>query len=995
VSVGRIRLRGRVWPIRAYFALLVALFVTGAAAAAIYVDVQTDRDGRRAAVADARFAARTASGQLGDYVATLRATVDGLAANPQIEGALDRPQNCTLTFTGIARNDASHLDVIAADGTVACSSRSLSPGSHFRYQEAGWLRRARRGAVFVVAQRDAATGVPVAIAASPTPGGRAVIAGFMDLTSVGPELVSLYGGGDPVVFLVVSSNGTVLARSIAPDRWIGRSLAATPFARSGGGTTRTDLDGVRRLYAEQTVPGTDWRFYAGEDEEAALAAGNRLERRQLAIILVGLLAALLGAWFVHRQLVRPIRQLGDSLRSTGDEPVPSEVPVHGPAEVIELGSRVNGLISSVDRELRERERAEAAAATSARSYRLLFESNPNPMWVFDSETLQFLAVNDSAVEAYGYSRDEFLAMTIEAIRPPEDVAALREVALGDGASPRERGLNVAGVWRHLRKDGSAIDVEVTSHAHTFNGRPARVVLAIDVTERLRAEAALKRSEARYRDLFENATDLIATVDLDSRLTAVNRRFADALGYTAEELIGRPLLDLVPPEWHEQVAAARRAKLDEDDASTIYEHELVAKDGRRLTVEVSSRAITEDGRPAGVQAICRDITERRQLEEQLRQAQRLEAIGRLAGGVAHDFNNLLTVIGGYSEALLERNGAGSETELREISAAAERATALTGQLLAFSRRQVLQPRVVDVNAIVSGITPMLGRLIGEDVELATALDPSVKPVLADANQLEQVLVNLVVNARDAMPQGGKLTIETSSVDLDEAYVSQHSEATPGPHTVLAVSDTGVGMDAATTSRIFEPFFTTKPVGAGTGLGLSTVYGTVKQSGGSIWVYSEPGRGTTFKIYLPLATADMPVGGTAQPAPVAPTGTETILVVEDEPSLRTLVAVMLEDKGYNVVIADSSEQAIELADRERIDLLLTDLVMPRLSGRELATRIRAMRPSIRVLFMSGYADEAINRNGSLEPGAAFLAKPFTAAELAKRVRETLDTPATVPA
>jgi PAS domain S-box-containing protein len=985
-------LRGRGWRIRTYFALLVTLFVTVAAAAAIYVDVQAGRDGRGAALSDARFAANTAAGQLGQALTVLQATVENLASNAQVEGAIAAPTDCTLTFTSIAGPDASHLDVIANDGTVVCSSRPRKAGSPVSYAGAAWLRRAQKGRVREAPVTDSVTGKRVAIDAAPTAGGRAVVAGFVDLTSVGSALLSLYGGGDPMSFLVTTSEGTVLARSTAAERWIGRSLAATPFAP--GETEHDDLDGVRRLFVQTTVPGTDWRFYAGQDAHAALAAASRLERRQLAIIVAGLIAALFGAWFVHRQLVQPIRRLGESLRAATGEHVPSEVPVEGPAEVLELGGRVNGLIASVKRELRERERAEAAEVATSRSYRLLFERNPNPMWVYDAETLGFLAVNDAAVEAYGYSRDEFLAMTIEDIRPPEDVAALHEITQGDDGL-QGRGLNVSGVWRHLRKDGTLVDVEVTSHEHTFEGRPGRVVLALDVTERLRAEQALRHSEGRYRDLFENATDLIATVDLDSRLTAVNRRFAEALGYTAEELVGRPLLDLVPSESREQVEAARTAKLDGGDTRTVYEHELVAKDGRRLVVEVASRTITVDGRPVGVQAICRDVTERRQLEEQLRQALRLEAIGRLAGGVAHDFNNLLTVIGGYAETLLERNGTANSDELREISAATDRATALTRQLLAFSRRQVLQPRIVDDNEIVGGVMPMLGRLIGEDVELVTSLDPDVGSVSADPNQVEQVLVNLVVNARDAMPDGGKLTIQTSSIDLDDDYVSQHSEATPGPHTVLSVSDTGVGMDADTASRVFEPFFTTKPVGVGTGLGLSSVYGIVKQSGGSIWVYSEPGHGTTFKIYLPVAPSYTENEDAASPTPVAPSGTETVLVVEDEPSLRTLVATMLETKGYEVVVAESAEEAVDFARQERIDLILTDLVMPRMSGRELAARVRGERASVRVLFMSGYADEAIVRNGSLEPGAAFLEKPFTAAQLARRVREALDDPEAVRA
>jgi nitrogen-specific signal transduction histidine kinase len=392
---------------------------------------------------------------------------------------------------------------------------------------------------------------------------------------------------------------------------------------------------------------------------------------------------------------------------------------------------------------------------------------------------------------------------------------------------------------------------------------------------------------------------------------------------------------------------------------------------------------------GTEAICRDITERQQLEEQLRQSQRVESVGRLAGGIAHDFNNLLTVIAGYTEALLDRKDPVDEPELTEIAAAAERAAILTHQLLAFSRRQVLQPTVLNLNQVVADITQMLERLLGERIEIVSSLDATIAPVLADVNQLEQVIVNLAVNARDAMPDGGTLTIETGSVELDHEYVVKHREATVGRHSMLAVSDTGTGMDAATMANLFEPFFTTKPVGIGTGLGLATVYGIVKQSGGNIWVYSEPGRGTTFKVYLPVSEAPLTPAQSSDRVAI-PTGNETILIVEDEQALRDLVVQMLATRGYRAIAAETVQHAVELIDNDElsIDLLLTDLVMPGTNGRELAEQVRARRPDVRVLFMSGYADAAVLSTGTLEPGSAFVEKPFSANELAHKVREVLD-------
>jgi signal transduction histidine kinase len=428
-----------------------------------------------------------------------------------------------------------------------------------------------------------------------------------------------------------------------------------------------------------------------------------------------------------------------------------------------------------------------------------------------------------------------------------------------------------------------------------------------------------------------------------------------------------------------------------DANPVNEN--LTADGKVIRCQWFNTPLFEDdGRFAGILCLAQDITEKVAMEERFRQAQKLEAIGSLAGGVAHDFNNLLTIINGYADLVQATLPADSPTAelVREISQAGDRATGLTRQLLAFSRKQVLEPKVLQLNAVVAETTKMLQRLIGEDVDLHTSLDPGLDRVKADPGQIEQILINLAVNARDAMPRGGKLTIQTANVELDETYVESRSDVRPGRHALLSVSDTGSGMDETVKSRIFEPFFTTKEAGSGTGLGLATVFGIVKQSGGHIAVYSEPGLGTSFKIYLPVVDelASSTTAPTEQAALVQ--GVETILLAEDEPALRALTRHVLQLHGYKVLEAENGTAALRAAEGYDgpIHLLVTDVVMPAMSGRQLAEALVVLRPEMRVLYLSGYTDDAVVRHGVLHAETAFLQKPFTPSGLAHKVRKVLD-------
>ncbi|MEI8255097.1 MAG: PAS domain S-box protein [Deltaproteobacteria bacterium] len=531
-------------------------------------------------------------------------------------------------------------------------------------------------------------------------------------------------------------------------------------------------------------------------------------------------------------------------------------------------------------------------------------------------------------------------------------------------------------------------------ALTREGEAAQRAHALEASEHA------KRDLSRFKLGIDRSNDAIFLTAPDGTINYVNQAFEALYGFTAAEAIGKnPRILKSGLLTQESYARLWRTLL----AKQVVQGEIInrARDGRLLHVESSVNPILDDDDAIiGFLTIHRDITQRKRDEEerarlvdQLRSSQKMEAIGSLAGGVAHDFNNLLSVILTYTTFAIEEGAASDSArdDLMQVQAAAERAAALTRQLLAFSRKQILQPVVLSLNQIVTGIDKMLRRILGEDIDLVHVLPPDLGLVRADPGQIEQVLMNLVVNARDAMPDGGKLTIETLNVEIDEAYAAQHQDATPGPHVLVSVTDTGRGMDEQTLARIFEPFFTTKELGKGTGLGLSTVYGILKQSGGSIAVLSEQGRGTTFSFFLPrevaasFAPAARPSSGL-----IRPTGNETILVVEDESALRKVAVRALEAAGYTVISAPDGPQALLACEQHvgDIRLLLTDVVMPKMNGRTLAEQLTRVRPTVKVLYMSGYIDDAILHHGVLDSGTHFLSKPFTAAVLARKVREVLD-------
>src|SRR5881628_807776 len=617
----------------------------------------------------------------------------------------------------------------------------------------------------------------------------------------------------------------------------------------------------------------------------------------------------------------------------------------------------------------EQARAEEARRQGEERFRALIEHGADVVaLVAPDGTLLF--ASHSIERLLGFAPAELVGHPAFERVHPDDLlrinAALRDIVASPGTPA---GLELR--WRH--KDGSWRHIDA---------------VAVD---RL-AEAAVRESEERYRTLVEGVRDIIFALSPEGTIASLNPAFETIAGWRREEWVGRPFERLVHPE-DLPLALELLGRVVRGELRPASQFRVRTAKGEYRVGEFSATPQLHEGRLVGILGIGRDVTERVQLEQQLRQAQKMEAVGRLAGGIAHDFNNILTAITGYADLLLEDLAATDprRQDAAEIHKAADRAAGLTRQLLAFSRQQVLQPTVLEVNKLVSDLEKMLRRLLGEDVALSTRLAPTTGRVKADPGQLEQVIMNLAVNARDAMPNGGKLTLETSNVDLDESYASDHYPARAGPFVLLAVSDTGIGMNEETQAHMFEPFFTTKEKGKGTGLGLATVYGIIKQSGGFIWVYSEVGHGTTFKLYLPRVEELAERAAAPAPARTRPArGTETVLVVEDEAPVRNVARQVLERHGYSVLEAPSAEAALDIATRYSgtIHLLLTDVVMPGLNGRELASRLADLRPDARVIFMSGYTDDAVTRHGVLEPGSAYVQKPFTPDAIARRVREVLD-------
>lgn len=654
-------------------------------------------------------------------------------------------------------------------------------------------------------------------------------------------------------------------------------------------------------------------------------------------------------------------------------------------------------------DITDRRRAEEALRKSEEMLKSILSASPVAISYVEKGRLKW--TNQAMAQMFRYAyKNEYLGKPVREFYSSEEeyqrVLEIFRMSLKDGVPAETEA-------EFRRKDGSVFPGRLKISALDTENLGIGTISAIaDITERKKAEKALRQSREEFKRLYEqskraedlygsllnSSADAVVVYDLSGKALYVNESFTQMFGWTLDELRDGRLPHVPEARWDE-IRGTLNGLIRDGVPIKGMEIKRLTKDGRLLDISASaSRYHDHEGQPAGTLVVLRDVTESKRLEDQLRQAVKMEAIGRLAGGVAHDFNNLLTAIMGYTNLLLQQipKDSSQHNKLGQVFRAAERAAALTGQLLAFSRKQVLEVKVLDLNQVIAGWEEVLRRIIGEDIQLKMALDKSLGRVKADPGQFEQILMNLVVNARDAMPSGGKLTIETSNAFLDYEYSQTHPEVEAGPYVMFSVSDSGHGMDEATVSRVFEPFFTTKEKGLGTGLGLSTVYGIVKQHRGHITVYSEPRRGTTFKVYLPKVDESAEQATVRGVAELRPHGGETVLIVEDEEMVRDLTAEALDMLGYSVLAASdpAAAKAVSSDHDGPIHLLLTDVVLPGMDGRSLFEKLSPQRPKMKVLYVSGYTENFVVHHGILDAGVNFLPKPFTVDGLAQKVREVLD-------
>jgi PAS domain S-box-containing protein len=804
---------------------------------------------------------------------------------------------------------------------------------------------------------------------------KVVIAGPLydgNLEQLNTDLDSFFSNPDVIRLLLKEYNGNIsISLERAPAATAGKTVNSRVVITRG-------IDELGEIDTTYSTALIEQRLLQSRDQLILFSA----------ILVLGLSGVI---YLVARGLTGPIARLTAAARDMADGNLDQEIDTGGAQELSSLGQSFIRMRDAIRAKM-----ADLAAQNEAllRTQFSIDRAKEAIFWIRADGRL--LYVNEAACHSLGYTKEELLSLTVFDIDPQFP----RQRWSDHWQKTRNLGSYIMETT-HKAKDGRVFPVEITIDFMSFAGEEYHCSYARDITERKQAEEALRESEERLRLALMAANQGLYDLNIQTGETLVNPEYATMLGYDPAEFqeTNARWIERLHPDDRERVAETYRAYVRGEIPVYAVEFRQRTKSGDWKWILSLGKIVARDseGRPLRMLGTHTDITERKQAEEekaklesQLLQAQKMESVGRLAGGVAHDFNNMLSVILGYAALMKSKLPAGDPLlkNVLEIERAGMRSRDITRQLLAFSRKQIIAPKPVNLNDLITDTQTTLARLIGEDIDLRFYPEKDLWKIKFDPSQIDQILMNLAVNARDAMPDGGRLTIETANIHLDEAYCREHFECRPGHYVLLVVSDDGVGMDKETRSHIFEPFFTTKEVDKGTGLGLATIYGIVKQNGGFINVYSEPGRGTTFKIYIPRIMEEGSVTEKTEVVSLA-SGTGTVLLVEDDNLVRGMTAAMLEEIGYTVLVAETPLHALSLCEKRdmAIDLLLTDVVMPGMNGTELRDKVQAIRPGIKVLFMSGYTSNVIVHHGVLEEGVRFIHKPFSMHDLAWKVRDAI--------
>ncbi len=907
-------------------------------------------------------------------------------------------KECDRLFSEMLEFYPNHLNILAAgmDGNNYCSGVYSPEFRSLNYNDRDWFQRGRNGE-YVVGDMHISKffKFPAVMIAMPVfdihKKQVGVIGAPLNLTKLQQSLAEYnHNLPEESSITVIDSKDNILINTINSGM-VGKNIreildSRELFEKTEGSLELQDKSKTKYLYTFSSIPNARWRVIVAVPAEKAYHSAYHFSSKYIGFLIVVLLMAGIFSLFISRRITGNISALSSGLKEIEKGNLDYKLEISAQDELKELTDSFNQMA-------KERLYSEKKLRESQTFLSSVLDGIGDGVIVIDRD-FRILSANKGYCNQMKVSCEEIIGKYCHQISHKSDIPCYEEENGCECTVKQcfETGKHHRAIHTHYDKDRNIVYVETNSYP--LKDAEGNIVSAIetiaDVTEQVMLERKLQEITEQYKKLYDDAPDMMQSVNKEGVIIICNKTEAKVLGYELDEIIGQHFIKIIPPETRNECIL----KFNAIKEKGVYEGELtfMAKDGRRIPVFMKSRAIyDEKGNFLMTDGIIRDISEKKALEAQLIQAQKMEAVGQLAGGIAHDFNNLLTAIIGYGSLLQEelKDNDTFKNYVTNILASAERASRLTESLLAFSRKQVINPKLVKLSDVITKLEKLLTRIIGEDIELKIMLSPEEIGVMVDPVQIEQVLMNLATNARDAMPEGGTLLIETELADFDAEYVRTHAYAKPGKHMLISVTDTGIGMDRKTSERIFEPFFTTKDIGKGTGLGLSMVYGIVKQLNGYINVYSEPGKGTIFKIYIPAVE-----GETVEIQPsifsASIKGTETILVAEDDSTARELIKDVLEANGYKVIIAEDGEDALNKfkADTTAINLIVMDVIMPKKNGKEVYEEIKKQRPDMKAVFMSGYTANIIHKKGILEPGIELISKPFSPNALLRKIREVLD-------